>query len=302
MFRESNEDTGMAKPKAKPFRVVVATDGSKDARAAVTAAVHFPWPAHTRVRVVAARRTRAEYRRSILLTALDRNAEAAAERAVRTLSTRWKDVESVVVNEAPVDGILGEAKRFKADVIVLGWRGHGAMRRVLMGSVSRGIVRNAPCAVLVVRRSTRVRRIVLGLDGSATSKRALSLVGTLVPPPDGRVILVTSVDFIAMPSMRRVPGAQGIAHEVKQRNVRLERAALNELNRAAALLRRAGWQARTVLTYGEPLRDLLGTVASGRSQLLVVGARGTSGIRHLLLGSVAEGALNRSPVPVLIAR
>jgi hypothetical protein len=36
--------------------------------------------------------------------------------------------------------------------------------------------------------------------------------------------------------------------------------------------------------------------------LVVVGAKGVTGVRHLLLGSVAEGALNRSPVPVFIAR
>jgi nucleotide-binding universal stress UspA family protein len=105
-----------------------------------------------------------------------------------------------------------------------------------------------------------------------------------------------------VPSRRRLPGVQAVAREVKRRNVKRETAALRELNRGAALLRRAGWQARTVLTNGEPLRDLLGMVASGRSQLLVVGARGTSGVRHLLLGRVADGAVNRSPVPVLIAR
>jgi nucleotide-binding universal stress UspA family protein len=57
-----------------------------------------------------------------------------------------------------------------------------------------------------------------------------------------------------------------------------------------------------MLVHGEPLRDLLGAVAASRAQLLVVGARGTSGVRYLLLGSVAEGALNQSPVAVLLAR
>jgi nucleotide-binding universal stress UspA family protein len=77
---------------------------------------------------------------------------------------------------------------------------------------------------------------------------------------------------------------------------------MTKLNRAAAALKRKGWQTRTVLTHGEPLRDLLGTVAKERADLLVVGARGSSGLRHLLLGSVAEGALNRSPIPVVVAR
>jgi nucleotide-binding universal stress UspA family protein len=288
--------------KARAFRILVATDGSAQARAAIAAAAHFPWPPHAQVRIIVARRTRAERRRSILLTALDRGADAAAEGARRTLSRRWSSVETVVVDKTPVEGILDEAERFKANVIILGWRGHGAIRRLLVGSVSRGVVRGAACAVLVVRRSVRIRRIVVGLDGSRTPKGALAFVASLVPPADGRVILVTAVNTMRVPSRALVLGAVDIIREVKRTNASRRKTAMTELNRAALHLRRAGWQTRTVLTNGEPLRDLLGAVSSVRAQLLVVGARGASGVRRLLLGSVAEGALDRSPVPVLIAR
>ena len=287
--------------KARTFRIV-ATDGSDQAKAAIAAAARFPWPPVAQVRVIVARRTRVEHRRSILLTALDRGSDAAAESARRTLSRKWSSVETVVVDKTPVEGILDEAGRFKADVIILGWRGHGAIRRLLMGSVSRGVVRGATCAVLVVRRSVRVRRIVVGLDGSRTPKGVLGFVAGLVPPANGRVVLVTAVNTMRMPSHGLVPGAADIAREVKRTNASRRKTATRELNRAAVRLRRAGWQTRTVLTSGEPLRDLLGAVASARAQLLVVGARGANGVRRLLLGSVAEGALDRSPVPVLIAR
>ena len=206
------------------------------------------------------------------------------------------------LDKTPVEGILGEAERFQADVIVVGWRGHGAVRRLLMGSVSRGVVRGSKCAVLVVRRSQRVRTIVVGVDGSEAAKRALAFVGRLVPPRDGRVTLVSAVELLTAPSRGRVPGAATIAREVRRQNTIRARAATKDLNRAAAELKRIGWHPRTMLVHGEPLRDLLGAVAASRAQLLVVGARGTSGVRYLLLGSVAEGALNQSPVAVLVAR
>jgi nucleotide-binding universal stress UspA family protein len=236
------------------------------------------------------------------LTALDRGAEKAAEGARRTLSRRWPDLEIEVVDKLPVEGILGEAERFQADVIVVGWRGHGAVRRLLMGSVSRGVVRGSKCAVLVVNRPQRIRKIVVGLDGSPTAKRALALVSRLVPPRDGRVTLVSGVELMTVPSRGRVPGAAAIAREIRRTNTMRARTASKALNQAAAELKRSGWHPRTMLVHGEPLRDLLGTVAATRAQLLVVGARGTSGVRHLLLGSVAEGALNRCPVAVLVAR
>ena len=59
----------------RELRVLVATDGSRHAQAAITTTLHFPWPLRTRVRVISARKTGAEYRQSILLTALDRGAE-----------------------------------------------------------------------------------------------------------------------------------------------------------------------------------------------------------------------------------
>lgn len=286
----------------RELRVLVATDGSRDAQTAIATTFRFPWPDRTRVRAVSARRTRAEYRRSILLTALDCGAEQAVESARRTLSRRWPDVESEVVDKSPVEGILGEAERLRADVVVVGWRGHGVARRLLMGSVSRGVVRGATSAVLVVRRSQRVRKIVVGVDGSPTSKRALALIGRLAAPRDGHVILVSGVELMSTPSRGRVPGAAAIAREIRRANTMRSRTATKELNRAAAELKRSGWHTRTVLVHGEPLRELLGAVAATRAQMLVVGARGTSGLRHLLLGSVAEGALNRCPVTVLVAR
>jgi len=286
----------------RELRVLVATDGSRDAQAAIATTLQFPWPAGTRVRTVTARRTRAAYRRSILLTALDRGAEKAAENARRSLSRRWPDVETDILDKPPVQGILDEAGRFRADVIVVGWRGHGAIRRLLMGSVSRGVVRGSKCAVLVVRRSQRVRTIVVGVDGSEAAKHALALVNRLVPPRDGRVTLVSAVELQTPPSRGSVPGAATIAREVRRQNTIRARAATKDLNRAAARLTPIGWRSRTQVVHGEPLRELLRAVGTSRAQLLVVGARGTSGVRYLLLGSVAEGALNQSPVSVLIAR
>jgi nucleotide-binding universal stress UspA family protein len=288
--------------RTRELRVLVATDGSRDGKAAIATTLHFPWADRTRVRVVSARRSRAEYSRSILLRALDEGAEKAAESARRTLSRRWPDVETEILDKPPVEAILGEAVRFQADVIVVGWRGHGAVRRLLMGSVSRSVVRGSKCAVLVVRRSQHVRTVVVGVDGSEGAKRALAFVGRLVPPPGGRVTLVRAVELLRAPSRGSVPGAATIAGEVRRQNTLRARAATKDLNRDATRLKRTGWDPRTMLVHGEPLRDLLGAVAASRAQLLVVGARGTSGVRYLLLGSVAEGALNQSPVAVLVVR
>ena len=70
------------------------------------------------------------------------------------------------MDKSPAEGVLGEAERFRADLIVVGWRGYGAVRRLLMGSVSRGVVRGASAPSLSSDDSRRVRRIAIGFDAS----------------------------------------------------------------------------------------------------------------------------------------
>lgn len=289
----------------KAFRVLVASDGSIQAKRATSIAAAFPWPEPTRVRAVVARRSRAEHRRSILLAALDRNADLAARAARRALTRRWPEADVTIVDKAPADGVLAEAERFDANVIVVGWRGHGLTRRLLMGSVSRAIARRATSPVLVVRRRpAEVSRIVIGLDGSANARRAVAFVANLRAPRNGEVTLFTAVERMGVPSQALVPAAvrASVAADVERVNAGRTRTAQVAQERAAEHLRRRGWRVKVVVTMGEPLRELLASAGSARAHVVAVGARGTSGVRQLLLGSVAEGVLNRCPATVLVVR
>ena len=255
--------------------------------------------------MVAARQIRGPYQRSILLSALDRHADEAAEHARRTLAHRWPDADVIVAKKRPIEAILKEAQRFHADLITVGWRGYGPARGLLMGSVSRGVVRGATCPVLVVRRQPpgRIRKIVIAFDSSPNAGRAIDFVAGL-SPRNGLVTLVQVVQLLSPPS--RAPSVGGvrtsIAQELKRINAERSTTTKKALNHAAQELNRAGWLTRTELRVGEPLRELIDVVITSRADLFVVGARGTGGIRRLLLGSVAEGVLSRSPIPVLLAR
>lgn len=290
---------------ARRFSVLVATDGSTTAQAAVSTAVRFPWPAHARAFAVVARPLRSSIGKPLLWAALDREADLVAQRAARALSRRWSDSEARVVDATPVAGIVAEARRMRADVVVVGWRGHGAWQRLIAGSVSRGVARKAPCSVLVVRATRPAfRRVVLGVDGSPHAARAVALLATLAPPRGGRVTLLQAVDIMPVPRQSLATAAirASVATEVARINTARRQSARRNLEKAAATLAEAGWKVDAVVSDGAPLRTLLTTVDRTRADVLVVGARGVTGLRHLLLGSVAEGAWHASPVPVLIAR
>jgi nucleotide-binding universal stress UspA family protein len=291
--------------RAREFRVVVATDGSAGGRAAVAVAATFPWPARARVLGVVARSRpplAAEWP-GPLWAAVDESLDRVAVAARRVLRGRWPTAEVVVLDKPPVEAILAEARG--AAAIVVGSRGHGALGRLVLGSVSRDVVRKAACSTLVVKGQPEVvRRMVVGIDGSANARRAVDFVAGLPAPRGGQVILVRALEPMRIGSIGLMPaGVRGVlAGQLAASREAQARAAQRELGAATAVLRRAGWSVRSAIRWGIPIEELLAASRASDAHVLVVGARGTGGVARMLLGSVAEGALSRSRVPVLIVR
>jgi nucleotide-binding universal stress UspA family protein len=223
--------------------------------------------------------------------------------ARRVLRGRWPTAEVVVLDKPPVEAILAEARG--AAAIVVGSRGHGALGRLVLGSVSRDVVRKAACSTLVVKGQPEVvRRMVVGIDGSANARRAVDFVAGLPAPRGGQVILVRALEPMRIGSIGLMPaGVRGVlAGQLAASREAQARAAQRELGAATAVLRRAGWSVRSAIRWGIPIEELLAASRASDAHVLVVGARGTGGVARMLLGSVAEGALSRSRVPVLIVR
>jgi nucleotide-binding universal stress UspA family protein len=174
-----------------------------------------------------------------------------------------------------------------------------------MGSVSRGVVQRIRCAALVVRRRpAKVRRFVLGVDGSPTARRAVEFLCRLTAPRGNLVTVVQALESLSLPSLALMPaGIRGtLRAEARELDATRTARARRDLDQARTRLESAGWKVRTAMRTGTPLGVLLDTTAETEADILVVGARGTGGFERLMLGSVAEGALNHSKVPVLVAR
>jgi len=292
--------------KAPRFTVLVATDGSDVATDAVDAATVFPWPAGARAHGVVVRSAAklVDVPESVW-TEIERGWAAVGESARKILTRRWPDAEVRAVDGPIVAAILTRAQRVGARTIVLGSRGHGPIARLLLGSTSLGIVRRSKRATLVVRgRPRSFTHGALGIDGSPHSRRTVAFVAGLDVPRDGRVTIISVHEPLVVPSLGLVPEAAGalvLAQADKENAARL-RKLRREVEAATVMLRRAGWKVEVMVRKGAPLHELLAGTKAARAQLLAVGARGTTGIERLLLGSVCEGALHRAPVSVLVVR
>jgi nucleotide-binding universal stress UspA family protein len=147
-----------------------------------------------------------------------------------------------------------------------------------------------------------VRRFVLGFDGSSNARRALELLLRLRPDRRKAAAVISVVEPLRLPAASRLPeSARASLHaELKRLHRQRESAAREMVEMAVTRLRAGGWRADGEVRLGAPLAALLEGAEEHRADVLMLGARAKRGAERLLLGSVASGALDSAPIPVLI--
>lgn len=197
--------------------------------------------------------------------------------------------EAVLDHPAPALVAAGKS----ADLVVVGARGLGGFKRLLLGSVSRHVVHHAACPVAVIRDDppNADGPIVVGVDGSPHSIRALDWAAAWAAAAGRRLIAVRAwqTPVYAAPMYPIVAD-----WEQQQQYVA---GALDDALRAA-LPDGVEFAARVV--EGGPARSLLDAAETDQASLLVVGARGHGGVSAALLGSVADQVVHHATCPVVV--
>lgn len=147
------------------MKILLAIDGSDCSNAAVDEVGRRPWPAGTEVHIVTVDPPlEPSLFRSTAPTVLDELVKQQRASAVQHLTEAVATLEqrapglrvmSMLLEGVPKEAILDEAERWEADLIVVGSHGYGAVKRLLLGSVSLAVATNAPCSVQIVRCATR---------------------------------------------------------------------------------------------------------------------------------------------------
>ena len=137
-----------------PTKILLATDGSREAQLAATTAVDLAKSTNSELHVVHV----GEYLPTLLAQTevepaqLEREAQKLLDEQVRKLEEAGGTVKEAHLRLGRADEeIVGLAEAIGAGLIVMGSRGHGRIRRALMGSVSESVVRHAHCPVTIVR-------------------------------------------------------------------------------------------------------------------------------------------------------
>ena len=140
-----------------PTRILLATDGSPHAELAALKAVDLAESTGARLHVVAVGRTFPAAVYDVYTEAgsedLRREAQTILDEQVRKIEEAGGTVAiaHLKMNERRDEAIVHLAEEIGADLIVMGSRGFGGLKRALLGNVADSVVRHAHCPVLVVR-------------------------------------------------------------------------------------------------------------------------------------------------------
>jgi nucleotide-binding universal stress UspA family protein len=180
------------------------------------------------------------------------------------------------------------------DLVVVGASSHVGAAAFWLGSTPRHVVRHSPCPVAVVRgASTRGRpdRVVVGVDGSPTSDRALQWAGD---EADRHGVPLLVVHGWLYPYLA-VDTASSQARDLTN----VDAACLLDVAVESAR-ERCAVEVSGELVESGPVTALLETVRDG--DLLVVGSRGRGALAENLFGSTVNSVLDRCVVPVVVVR
>jgi nucleotide-binding universal stress UspA family protein len=144
-----------------PTKILLATDGSKEARLAAEAAAELSKDTGSEVHIAyvlpSPRELRghhlysSEVMRSVLEQAEGEASSLLEEQAKQIGASGGKVAETHLETGEPDKEIVRLSEELGVGTIVIGSRGLGGLRRALMGSVSESVVRHAHCPVLIVR-------------------------------------------------------------------------------------------------------------------------------------------------------
>jgi len=278
-------------------KILVAIDGSESSRNALLQAFRFAvdekcWitvtsvvpPYDGEVEILGVNDIRAALRKPCEDALAEARKLAEQERAL--IKTVCEEGEA---HERIVD--LADAEN--CDLIIMGRRGLRPVERMLVGRVTARVIGHSQREVLVVPNHTAVgwKTIVLATDGSKFSALAADRAIAFAQSYGGELRILSVVD---VPTEFYAEAPQAVDDLVKK--------AKEFVARIKQQAEAAGIRAETFVGEAEAHEAITNLAKEQKADMIVLGSHGRTGLRRLLMGSVAEKVIGYATCPVLVVR
>ncbi len=222
------------------------------------------------------------------------------------------NLKTLVVKSLDIaQGIIQSAHDRQCDLIVMGTHGRRGIAHAFLGSVAERVIRLSTLPVLLIRQpkadqhqtvSSLWQRIVVAIDGSEASRKALSYADQLAQSDNAELHLIHVIPDLPPPLVDPL-GVGGMAAGFTYSD------ALKELEREARIVMEVAKAEikceKTFFHIARAQRESIDNVIVNYAKekhcdLIVMGTHGRTGLNRLLLGSVAEALAHSTPIPLML--
>jgi len=201
------------------------------------------------------------------------------------------------------------ARRLEIDLIVISTRGLTGLKHLFLGSTAERVVQHAPCPVLVVRERERdflrgdaksnrylqLKKILVPLDFSACSIAGLEFAIRFASRWDAQLVLLNAVPIRALVPYgeyggRELPDIIGYAQD----------AAKQEMKELISRMRTRGIKVEAAVELGDAAEEICDYAREHDVDLIITSTHGSTGLKHVVIGSTAEHVVRYAHCPVLV--
>lgn len=196
--------------------------------------------------------------------------------------------------------ILEAATNIQADLIVMSSHGYSGLSRWLLSSVAERVLHSASCPVLIIRSPEPPRHVLIPLDGSALSERALEPGVELAARLGGTVTLLRAVPMLETSLFERAEKIEpGMGRRMEQD---LHAEAENYLRDLSAVHARSGLTINQSVTHTPAADSILHYAETHPVDVIAMSTHGRTGLRRWVYGSVTEKVLRGATYSMLVIR
>jgi nucleotide-binding universal stress UspA family protein len=238
---------------------------------------------------------------------IDRSVHRHLRNVAKKYSTELRGENLHALKGRPFEEICRLARDINIDLIVIATRGNTGLKHLVLGSTSERVVRYSPCPVLVVREDRKpsnarfprqrlsFRKILVPIDFSECSMKGLAYAKALARQFGSTLVLLHAVALQCY-----MTSDEYARYDIPLLMQQTEKAARDQMQNLIEKTDWNGLEVETSLQAGHPGQQICERSEESDVDLIVTSTHGTTGFKHVLIGSTAEYVVRHAHCPVLV--
>ncbi len=253
----------------------------------VSPAIYIPYPESLSVDVIDLN----------ILQEIEETKKKEAEEKLKGLLDFLKPLKARFVVDVgdPRDLILEMEEKEDPDLVVIGSHKKGLIEKILIGSTAEKVVKHSTKPVLVIKGSepTFRKKVLLAYDFSKTAERTVEFALSFLKPFQVEIKILHIDEPIDLPLVERIGKALYEKYREEKKKY---------LDKIKDKFEEAGFKVSSEFASGrDPAEEIVDHVQKDKDiELVIMGSKGLSGLKRILLGSTSTEVFRKVEIPILI--